>query len=127
MSYETIRRKYKPEKESLLFNIEEPKDNIIILSAECPICLEPITNDQNYMKFEICYHYYHIKCMNDWRKQNKINSLIYTCELCQIPRDIIEFKEIIPTKKNQNENNHNENNHNNIIKKICNKVKNIFM
>ena len=117
MKYKLIKRYNKTkDNSSLLDNVEEQKDVIIILFKECPICLEVVKNNENYIKFDKCYHYFHIKCINDWREQNKINSLIYTCELCQIPRDILEFNEIVS----------NNNDNGNVITKFCNKAKRFF-
>ena len=64
---------------------------------ECPICFNQIAQTSNYIEFEVCNHQFHIACLNKWKKTRNNNSLIYSCILCAIPRNIKIVN--IPDKK----------------------------
>ena len=43
---------------------------------KCPICLENIDNDGEYLP---CAHHYHMNCINDWIREKPL------CPICKIP------------------------------------------
>ena len=65
----------------------------IIINKECPICLDEIFSNEEYIIFDTCYHSYHLSCINEWKCKCKSVSTVYKCELCQQYRDIREFNQ----------------------------------
>ena len=40
------------------------------LTSECPICLEPITNE-SMCRMLNCYHIFHVECIDSWFTRNE--------------------------------------------------------
>lgn len=58
------------------------------LSAECPICFDPLISAE-YLSFTNCYHKYHTKCLNEWKKKSCPNLVYnYKCPTCNELREI---------------------------------------
>ena len=66
---------------------------VVIINKECPICLDEIYSNEEYIIFDTCFHSYHLKCINQWKCQCNSISSLYKCELCQQYRDIREFNQ----------------------------------
>ena len=75
------------ESKSNLVNNQENKCNTLYISykldetntSECPICLEPMRNDNIYQLN--CLHKYHKKCINNWWS-SKIGTNKKWCPIC---------------------------------------------
>uniref|UniRef100_A0A6C0B3M6 RING-type domain-containing protein n=1 Tax=viral metagenome TaxID=1070528 RepID=A0A6C0B3M6_9ZZZZ len=59
-----------------------------ILSIECPICLDPLT-DSKYVSFIGCDHKFHLTCLNVWQQKSSPDLIFhYKCPTCDQLRDI---------------------------------------
>ena len=68
---------------------------------ECPICLEPIT-EQNYYILSDCLHKYHISCLTDWYNNQPDSLKRLQCPECQLSnRQLIpvEIPKKVPQRK----------------------------
>ena len=61
--------------ESNIINISELSNNII----ECPICLEIIEDNDNFIIMECCNKNFHTKCLTKWYT---CNSKLMVCVMC---------------------------------------------
>ena len=72
-----------------------------ILSIECPICLDPLT-DSKYVCFSGCDHKVHITCLNEWQQKNSPDLIFhYKCPTCNELRDINIERSYLETNRTQ--------------------------
>lgn len=60
-------------------SLKEDHKCIEIQGQNCPICMEPLLESiKPYIQLERCYHWIHLKCLDDYERQNRSNR----CPVC---------------------------------------------